>query len=376
MAKENEELRKELSFNAPASSTLNPTPNDQFMRILSETLSSHQNPITASALTPCLAQDGGDIQITDYECWKRRFEAWLKASNITDPESQQMYFEVYAGDKLTVALITAPDVPSTGRTGYNLTVQKLDAVFKSRSSSFALKKDFRSITQKEGETNVAYLTRLMKAALRIWDRTDPKIDDEIMLTMTVNSNNSKMQEFALRVSADSSDKNKYEDLVNQARLVDSLVDFRSNLSESRVLAVSDRPYVPKPTYAGNSQHSENDQRFKNVGREQAYRNRGNEHLARNSFKRRTTDTNEMNSSHRTSHDTCFRCGEKGHTPYECRHRNESCSYCRYRGHSVMVCRSRIRKAEQENPPKKARVDMLETEPAKEKNDPYKVTEKD
>lgn len=95
-------------------------------------------------------------------------------------------------------------------------------------------KDFRSMGQEKNESNVAYLSRLMKAALRIWERTDPIIDSEIMLTMAVNSTNIKMQEFALRISNDNTIvRNKYEDLVNQARLVDSMAELKSS-TDSRV----------------------------------------------------------------------------------------------------------------------------------------------
>lgn len=237
LAEANEQLRNDISLNPRGSSTAFPD-NDQsqqLLQLLSDTLLNRQVPITATALGPCMPHDGGEVQITDWECWKRRFEAWLKASNITDPLDKQTYFDVYAGDKLAIALMTAPEISDSLEDGYDLTVRKLDAVFKSRSSSFALKKDFRSMAQQKSETNVAYLSRLMKAVLRIWERTDPLIDSEIMLTMAVNSSNTKMQEFALQISSDgSSVRNKYEDLVNQARLVDSMAELKVS-TESRVL---------------------------------------------------------------------------------------------------------------------------------------------
>lgn len=357
LLKANKKLRNEMSFNNQASSTAFPEDNQsqQMLRMLNETIANRQVPITASALSPCVPQDGGEIQITDWECWKKRFEAWLKASNIHDPVDQQTYFDVYAGDKLAIALMTAPEISNAWEEGYKLTVRQLDAVFKSRSSSFALKKDFRSMAQQKSETNVGFLSRLMKAALRIWDRTDPLIDSEIMLTMAVNSTNVKMQEFALRISSDGSVlRNNYEDLVNQARLVDSMVELKSS-SESRVLAVSDRqPYVPRPTYNGPTYNNGQDAK------------RGGDKNQSRASKDRGTRQSFNNSG------ACFRCGLKGHSPFDCRHLNENCRFCRARGHSIDVCRTKERAARsdgEDSSAKKVRVNSeKDTESSQQKVD--------
>lgn len=328
LAKANEDLRKKLTSNTANIST-QPSQswvdNNDLLRTLQASIINRQNPIAVSALTPCAAQDGGDIQITDWECWKRRFEAWLTASNVSCPATKQVFFDIYAGDKLTLALITAPEMLDTEATGYDLTVKKLDSVFKSRSSSFAMKRDFRAMTQKTGESNVAFLSRLMTAAMRIWDRADSQIDDEIMLTMTVNSNNLKMQEFAMKTNQDgSAQKCKYEDLVRHARLVDNMAHFKDT-SESRVLAVNESSYVPKPKYIANE---DGRSRFSSSGRSQG--SRSNSH---GSSKQMITE--------------CRRCGATDHSHYNCRFINERCFFCNIKGHVIDVCRKRQRAIEQD-----------------------------
>lgn len=355
LSETNKKLQNEMTFVVPSSSTpfaLN-NQNQQLVTLLNDTLSNRQTSISASALGPCVAQEGGDIQITDWECWKRQFEAWLKASNVTEPETQQTYFDIYAGSKLAIALATAPEISNSDRLGYNLTVSKLDAVFKSRCNSFSLKKDFRSMMQHKGENNVTYLSRLMRSALRIWDRTDPLIDDEIMLTMTVNTNSSKMQEFALRISADGpSGQNSYEELVNQARLVDSLSELKG-VSEARVLALSDKPsYVPRPVYANggdrNSERPQGNNRFKS-------NNQNNQFLSNRSNGPKPRFHNEPDLK-------CYCCGVMGHRAASCSRINESCRYCGGKGHIREACFKRLRGLERrdqesgESSAKRARVE--------------------
>lgn len=335
LSKKNRELRKELTLKAHTTSSQHSMndQNQQLLTLLSETLINRQATVSASALGPCTAQDGGEIQITDWECWKKQFEAWLKASNVSDSGTKQVYFDIYAGSKLSIALATAPEISDSISTDYDLTVNKLDAVFKSRSSSFSLKKDFRSMMQLKGEKNVAYLGRLMNAALRIWDRTDPSINDEIMLTMTVNSNNTKMQEFALRISADgTANRSSYEDLVSQARLVDSLAELKC-VPEARVLALSEKStYVARPVYGANNDT--------NYG--------GGKPQSTSQFKSQSgeRDRGSRYQSNKFADDNCFRCGAKGHPPYSCPHLNENCRYCKKKGHAIEKCRARLRRQNQ------------------------------
>lgn len=304
--------------------------NADLLRMINETLINRQNPIAANALSPCTSIEGGEIQLTDWECWKRRFDAWLKASNIACPSTQQMYFDVYAGDKLSIALITAPIINEPNLSGYELTVKRLDTVFRRRTSSFAVKKDFLSMRQKANETNVAYLSRLMTAALTIWDRTDPKIDEEIMLSMVINSNNDKMKEFALRINSEgSADDKKYENLVNQARLADNIIELKG-ATDSRMLAVSDHSYVPRPL-------------FNESGRSGG--NRSDWDRTRNSdrgFVNKRGNANYRNKDSSSGSYECFRCGEMGHIPSSCESLSKGCNYCKIKGHAALVCRRRQR----------------------------------
>lgn len=331
LAEDNQMLREELDAGAQASSTMfESEPTQDIRRLLSETLqlqTKQRIPVAATALSQCVPQDGEDIQITDWECWKRRFEAWLKASNITDPLIQQTYFDVYCGDKLSIALITAPEISDSDEIGYDLTVKKLNAVFRSRSSSFSLMKDFRSTTQKKNESNVAYLSRLMKLALRIWDRTNPVIDDEIMLTMVVYSTSSKMQEYAIRIGNDGTNvKNKYELLVNQARLVDSMVELKSSSGDTRILALEDRTNqsVPNSNFTDKRKLSDQDQ-----------------------YSSKRPKYNQYNQQSSGNQEKCYRCGRSGHFHFNCRFRNERCRFCQKNGHAIDVCRAKLR-SEQQN----------------------------
>lgn len=75
LIRQNDRLRSGRVPNFRASSTVFPD-NDQsqqLFQMLSDTLLNRQSPIIASAISPCVPQEGGEIQITDWECWKRRF---------------------------------------------------------------------------------------------------------------------------------------------------------------------------------------------------------------------------------------------------------------------------------------------------------------
>lgn len=331
LEKENDKLRESLNLGNRAS--LAPYngfsgPNDSsnaLLHSISGMLNSSHFKIPASTVGHCKPQDGIALQITDWEVWRKRFESWLNINGVEDPEKRQEFFNIMSGDQLYLALQTAPTVKGSTASHYAQTVEQLNGVFRARANDFALRTEFRSTTQEKGEKNVDYLSRLMKSALRIWERFDPAIDSEILLCVAVNGL-PKLQEFTMKLCNEAAEKQNYESLVNQARVLDNL----SGLSSSKapvctILAVENKSlYTSRNSYTGSPSASTSTGRLGHSTR--PYSRQGND-------------------SHRDSGNTsreCYRCGSTKHLAHNCDLSQSTCEFCGIKGHIEGVCRKKRR----------------------------------
>lgn len=303
-------------------------------RDLGMTLSSMLNPVSLawSQVGQCTAANGEDIQITDYECWKKRFEIQMKISNITCPTERQKYFDLWAGHKLSLILETAPDVTNTGEEGYDVTVLKLNQVFRGRSSDFSLQQDLRTAKQKANETNVAYLSRLMTLALRVWDRTSTRIHEEILHAVTQNSSSKELQRFAYAPKENSQSGKSYEDLVGQARILDTIAANVDPNAGELFNVQQERHFI--------------EQRGSNSGASSNFNA-----TQRNLFTRENQDGWRPNQMHSRNlgqpkaRESCNRCGSWYHDSLSCFHKDKRCYNCGSIGHLKAMCNRSLKRVE-------------------------------
>lgn len=310
LERENEDLRRSLNI---GNRTVNNS-NDALLNSISGFLNSSQFKIPASTVGHCRPQDGTTLQITDWEVWRKRFESWLNVNGVEDSEKKQEFFNIMSGDQLYLALQTAPAIKGSLSSHYERTVEQLNGVFRARANNFALKTGFRSTVQEKTEKNVDYLSRLMKSALRIWERSDPAIDSEILLCVAVNGQ-PKLQEFTMKLCDEASEKQNYESLVNQARVLDNLAELTaSKASACSILAVEKREsYTPRHVYTGNRNLTAGTNQMMTKPRQQSSNERFRE---------------------------CYRCGSTKHMSYKCDKFESSCGFCGIKGHIEDVCRKK------------------------------------
>lgn len=329
--------------------------NIEVTKTLSESLSSMLNPLSLAwaQLGECSAGNGEDIQITDYECWRKRFEIQMRISNIIEPMEKQKYFDLWAGHKLSLIVETAPDVPGATEVGYELTVLKLNQVFRGRSSNFSLQQELRTTKQKQGETNVSFLNRLMTSALRIWDRTSSRIHEEILHAVTQNSSSTELRRFAYMPKENTQSGKSYEDLVGQARILDAIAENVCpdvsgelfNLNEVRVGSGQSSSF--------NANRERNTSRYPSnysVNQRNAGQNKSVHRLPSNlNANQRFNPARENPGSWRSDRIEsrnlggprmrmlCNRCGNTNHESFNCFHKDKKCHSCGSVGHLQAMC---------------------------------------
>lgn len=185
----------------------------------------------------------------------------------------------------------------------------------------------------------------MKSALRIWERSDSAIDSEILFCVAVNGQ-PKLQELTMKLCNEAPEKQNYESLVNQARVLDNLDQLTaSKATTCSILAVEKRESkTPRNVYNGNQNSTVGTSRMSARPRPQPSSDRFRE---------------------------CYSCGSMKHMSFhmkDCDKSGSSCVFCGIRGHIEEVCRKkrRLQRSADSNPneAKKQRVadsDGLNTE---------------
>lgn len=344
--------------------------NTSLLTKISDSLSNSLSSNVEIKIEPCEPSDNKEISTADWEYWKTAFEAWLDLTKIVDPMKQQNQFMVKAGRKLVTALTTAPEIKESTAAGWELTKEKLNNVYNTRANSFSLQRDFRMLTQREGEKNVNYLSRVMSAAMLIWKKDDPKLDEEITLVVAIHSNSPRLQEFASTSSgAGANNRRKYDELVEKARVLDGVLEINQKIekvdSTPALLAVEKSSYTPKNAYGGNRnsyQGQRREERQKDRGRYD--RERDNRDTERRSYRGEQSQRDHDRRPYREDYQfrdrrgndfyragevkrfrpnerPCFHCSG-AHDHWKCDKAKEPCANCKIIGHTAEVCRSRIR----------------------------------
>lgn len=282
-------------------------------------------PLPVQSIGPCVPSDGGkELQINDWLFWKRKFIANMKVLKIEDPLLQQDFFTMTAGDKLLMALTSAPTAAGAPEKGFDQTVKRLDSVFLSQSSEFNLIQNIRGLTQTAGETNVRFLNRLKIAALRIHPEESPELDREITYCVSANAYGRKLKEFAMLPNQGPPKSEKtYENLIEYATTLDWL-DKSSTKKKLSVNAI-DSVLTPEP----KRERAQSPKRERHQGRKNE-----NKYDNRESYKARRSATEAPSKQFQP----CKHCGGKNHSARDCKFSEAKCYGCNKVGHIRAACK--------------------------------------
>lgn len=332
---ENEKLREAIEYSNPGA--LNTT----LLQKINESLTNS----VEIKIEPCEPTNNEEISTADWDYWKTSFEAWLELTKTSDPMKQQAQFVVKAGRKLVTALKTAPELKHSVSFGWELTKEKLDNVYNTRANNFSLQRDFRMLKQKHDEKNVAYLSRVMNAAMLIWKKEDPKLDEEITLVVAIHSNCARLQEFAA-TSSENNERRRYDDLVEKARILDGVIEINQKQEKPALLAVGKSNYTPRHVYGSSNKESYQERRREYRDRDD-YRS-VDDRSDRRDYRDKSRGRDKSESSNTTKRfrpnetkPPCFRCSGN-HPHWKCDKVSTPCGHCGLNGHAISVCRSRIR----------------------------------
>lgn len=283
------------------------------MRALQSTVNAISIPQQAGFVSECVPSSGNEIQLTDWQFWREKFEANMAIKGITDPLLMEQQFTAVAGMKLRTVLRTAPNYENAEETGYNLIVRKLDGVFLGRAGSFTRMQMLRNIKQKRDESNFAFLGRLKMAAMRVFPFEGEEMYREMSHCVVSGTTSERLRSYLmLPASGDSEGKPKpYESVVNYAQGLDNLEMSKStkhlNMVESKEEERSHRRSKESSSYS-----------------------------ARGGF-RQSQGFKPMMSQDRNQN-VCKSCGNFNHDVRDCPFRTTICYNCGLRGHLARVCR--------------------------------------
>ncbi len=126
-----------------------------------------------------------------WKVWKRRFETYVAALNITDGQRKRALLLYQVGEATQAIFDTLPETGDD----YDTAMRKLDDYFTPKKNVDFETFKFRTATQQEGENVDQYTTRLRKLAQNC-EFTD--IDRELKSTIIQNCSSKRLRRIALR----------------------------------------------------------------------------------------------------------------------------------------------------------------------------------
>ena len=180
-----------------------------------------------------------------WKSWKRRFETYLVALNITDDKQKPALLLYQAGQETQKIFDTLTE---TGE-DYSTTLAKLAEYFLPKKNLNYETFQFRQATQKSNETVDQFVTRLRKLAVHC---EFPDLDRELKLAVIQNCMSKRLRRYALREDDMTLDKilskaRALEASKTQAKgMENSVLQSSVNPSES-VKCVRKTQYPCRPT---------------------------------------------------------------------------------------------------------------------------------
>ena len=128
-----------------------------------------------------------------WKAWKRRFETYLIAVNVTDDKQKRALLLYQAGQETQELFDTLPDTGDD----YATALTKLDAYFTPKKNVDYETFQFRQASQKAGETVDQFVTRLRKLAINC-EFTD--LDKELRSAVIQHCESKHLRRYGLRES--------------------------------------------------------------------------------------------------------------------------------------------------------------------------------
>eukprot|EP00795_Rhopilema_esculentum_P015552 gene15552-6817_t len=223
-----------------------------------------------------------------WQHWKRRFETYLLAVNITD-DAQKRALLLYQAGAATQEIFDSLPVEQDEATDYKTALAKLDTYFAPQKNVDFEIFQFRQAKQRIGETTDQFATRLRKLATNC-EFTD--LDKEIKSAIIQNCSSKQLRRLALR-----EEKLTLAVLLSKARILEASDTQAKDIEES-LMQVETAQLVRKPQLK-----------------------------------------------------TCFNCGFSWpHRTSPCPAKTQSCRKCGRVGHFAKVCKSRAKQPRAVNDP--------------------------
>eukprot|EP00795_Rhopilema_esculentum_P011693 gene11693-17_t len=223
-----------------------------------------------------------------WQHWKRRFETYLLAVNITD-NAQKRALLLYQAGAATQEIFDSLPVEQDEATDYKTALAKLDTYFAPQKNVDFEIFQFRQAKQKIGETTDQFATRLCKLATNC-EFTD--LDKEIKSAIMQNCSSKQLRRLALR-----EEKLTLAVLLSKTRILEASDTQAKDIEES-LMQVETAQLVRKPQLK-----------------------------------------------------TCFNCGFSWpHRTSPCPAKTQSCRKCGRVGHFAKVCKSRAKQPRAVNDP--------------------------
>lgn len=274
-------------------------------------------------IEPCKPAEGSStISAATYRRWRKMF---VKATESLTEEEKESVFLRSAGTDLMDVFEMLTDQDQTlddSSTPFSDTLMSLDSHFESDGVKNEACAEFEAMKRNaaKGETNVAYLDRLARAAKNC-GFAQHEFDKRLMTVLARNIDDDKVRKAAIEVDFNG----KYR----------SYLQFRNHLRHMDL--VQNIGLAPKKEHSSKREiavHAIEDERSRSMTRSSYQPHGGRSFNFRDPSRARSSSFGQRDEEYRGK--KCHRCGG-GHDPSVCPYRLNTCFNCGKIGHMKSMC---------------------------------------
>lgn len=297
----------------------------------------NQLSIASLSVPECKPAEDGEIHRHSFEAWKDLLSDSMILAGIEDEFTKYTVFKVKAGARLleifknTKSSSNDPDVV---RSPFANAMARLKSYFGSGSDVMLMRRKLALLTQKPGESDLSYITRVGSMA-HLCDFDDTKEFEQIVATVAEHATNREVRTVALKML---SRNQSFTDLIDKVREIEAI-----KLNEEFVR----KKYQKAESNMVASVSASTTRSFRNPAgqlQQRSFQNYGNRPL-RGAFRAPRGRQSNVGSGpylHPSREPKCWRCNSVYHDASVCSHQDKTCIFCGRRGHIRRACRSRAR----------------------------------